>query len=87
MVIESITCEPAKTKTIAKMIGALPLDGARSLLVTDGQDAMLQRCGRNIRDLSIIPVSSLNAAEVLKNDNVILANKDLVSKLEEVVTL
>ncbi len=87
VVVESIACEPAKTKTVAKMIDSLPLNDARVLLVTDGMDATLQRCGRNIKNLSVVPLSFLNAAEVLKSDNVVLASKDLASKLEDVVTL
>lgn len=87
LVLESLRCEPAKTKTIASVLQSLQLSGARSLLVVDGADETLCRCGRNIPNLSIVPVAFLNAAEVLKSDNVILGNKELVGKLEEAVTL
>lgn len=87
VVLEKVACEPAKTKTIATMLGSLELAKGRNLLVTDGVDQELYRCGRNIRDLDIVPLSFLNAAEVLRSDNVILSNKELVGKLEEAVTL
>ena len=85
VVVESVSCEPAKTKTVATMLRALPLAAGRILLVTDGLDRMLYRCGRNIRDLSILPLSQLNAAEVLRSSTVVLSAKALVGKLEQAV--
>ncbi len=87
LVLEELRCEPAKTKTVASVLQSLKLNGGRSLLVVDGADETLYRCSRNIPNLSIVPVAFLNAAQVLKSDNVILSNKELVGKLEEAVTL
>jgi large subunit ribosomal protein L4 len=87
LVVDGIACEPLKTKTVVQMLGALSLGVGRSLIVTDGVDQALYRCGRNIRNLSIIPLSALNAAVVLRNDNIILKTKEIVSKLESAVAL
>jgi len=87
MVLESISCEPAKTKTVAAVLNSLELGEKRSLLVTDGADQTLFRCGRNVKNLQIVPLAQLNAAEVVRSDRVILGNKELVGKLEEAVTL
>ncbi len=87
VVVDGVNCEPAKTRTVAAMLKALPLSGARCLLVTDGSDQTMYRCGRNIRNVQVVPVSGLNAAMVLKSDTVVLCKKELVGKLEEAVTL
>lgn len=86
MVVDGLKCDPAKTKTMASMVKALSLDGVRTLLVTDGLDQTVFRCGRNIKNLSIVPFSALNAALVVNSDTLVLAAKGLVGRLEEAVS-
>jgi large subunit ribosomal protein L4 len=85
VVVDSIKCDPAKTKTVVAMLKALQIGGARTLLLTDGVDQTLYRCGRNIKNLSVMPVSYLNAADVLRSQTIVLGRKELVGKLEEAV--
>ena len=85
VVVDDISCDPPKTKTVATMLRSLPLERGRSLIVTDGVKRNLYQCGRNIRDLTIMPLGMLNAATVVGSENVILCTKDLVGKLEEAV--
>jgi large subunit ribosomal protein L4 len=85
VVVDKITCEPAKTKTMAQMIAALALNGKRNLLVVDKNGTALYKAGRNIKDLDIRPLSEINAHDILTNENIIFGGKELIGKLEEAV--
>ena len=85
LVIESIACDVPKTKTVYQLLKSLSLGGSKNLLVTDGNNTNLFLSGRNIPNLQIAPIASLNAYDVLVSENVILGTKDLVGKLEEAV--
>lgn len=87
LVVESVSFESAKTKNMAQMLSALSLNGARNLLLTDGEQGEIALSGRNIRNLHVMPLSSVNAYEVLRHDNIVLGSKELVDKLQEVVAL
>jgi large subunit ribosomal protein L4 len=87
VVIESIACEKPRTKLIADLLKALQLQSGRALLITDGGNENVFLSARNLRDLRVVPVSSLNALDIANSDNVVLADKSLVKKLEEAVAL
>jgi large subunit ribosomal protein L4 len=87
MVVDTITCNPPKTKTINGMLKALSVAGARNLILTDGVKKDIYLSGRNIRDLRVMPVASLNAYDVLSSENIILGAKDMAGKLEQAVAL
>lgn len=87
MVLESITCDTPKTKTIVGILKALKLETGRTLLLTNGVNRNVLLSGRNVPDLTIAPVSSLNAYEVLHNHTIVLVAKDMVPRLEEAVAL
>jgi len=85
LVVEKVVCEEARTKVIADMIKALPLEGVRNLMVTDGVQKEMYLSARNIKNVQIMPLKDLNALDIIKNENIILCDKELVGKLEEVV--
>jgi large subunit ribosomal protein L4 len=87
VVVDNVTMKEVKTREIASLIGALSLNGSRILLRTDGINRDIYLSGRNIRDLQVMPLESLNAYEVLRYDNIVLAGTELVEKLHEVVSL
>jgi large subunit ribosomal protein L4 len=85
LVVDALSCNPAKTKTMATILKALPLTGVRNLILTDGVKEDVFRSGRNIPNVRIIPVATLNALDVLSSDNIILGARDLAGKLEQAV--
>jgi large subunit ribosomal protein L4 len=87
MVIESISCDAPKTKTILAMLKALSVNGKRNLLIIDADTKNVYLSGRNIRDLEIRPVSEINAYDIISNENIIFGDQSLIGKVQEAVTL
>jgi large subunit ribosomal protein L4 len=86
-VVVGISCDAPKTKTIAEMMVALSLAGKRTLLVIDPANKNVYLSGRNIKNLSVKPVSEINAYDVLSNDAIIFGSEAIVKKIEEAYTL
>jgi len=61
-----------KTKEIAKVIKNLRLEDLKVLLVISDKGDNIIRGGRNIENLSLIPVGSLNTFVVLNNVKIVL---------------
>lgn len=87
MVVENISCDTPKTKTILAMLKALTVSGKRNLLIIDKDVKNVYLSGRNIRDLDIRPVSEINAYDILSNENIIFGDAKLIGKVQEAVAL
>ena len=87
MVVDRLTCEPAKTKTMVQFLNALSLYGSKNLLVVDAGGKSIYVAGRNIKNLDIKPLSEINAYDVLNNENIIFGDQKLIGKLEEAMAL
>lgn len=72
-----------RTKEMTAMLAALGLAEAKCLLVTDAQDDMTVRAGRNIRRLNTTSASQMNCYEVLWADHVVITSAAL-ERLKEV---
>jgi large subunit ribosomal protein L4 len=86
-VVAGIALDAPKTKTVAAMIDALALSGKRILLVVDTSSKNLYLSGRNIKNLTVKPVSDINAYDVLNNDAIVFGSEELVKKIEEAIAL
>ncbi len=86
-VVAGITCDPPKTKTISSMMNALSLSGKRTLLVIDLASKNIYLSGRNIKNLTVKPVSEINAYDVLNNDAILFGSEEIVKKIEEAAAL
>jgi large subunit ribosomal protein L4 len=85
LVVDKMEFETPKTKSMAGLISALPLNGRPSLLIIDPQQKNVYLSGRNLKSLRIKPVCEINALDVLRNENIIFGQENLVAKLEEAV--
>ena len=85
MVVDCITCDPPKTKIIARLLGALAVADRRTLLVVDPKAKNLYRAGRNVKNLNVKPLPELNAYDVLQSENIIFDGETLIGKLTEAV--
>ena len=82
MVLDALTMEEIKTKTVATMLGALNA-GKKVLIVLPEVDSAVIKSARNIPGVKTTQVNTLNVYDVLNCDTFIVL-KDAVAKLEEV---
>jgi large subunit ribosomal protein L4 len=81
IVVDAISCDPPKTKTMAGLLAALSLSGSRNLIVVESNAGSIYRAGRNIPDLDIKPLSEITAVDVLNSENIIFHGEKLIGKL------
>lgn len=81
-VIEAITLDEIKTKTIVAMLEAIK-SGKKVLIVTAGADETVVRSARNIPGVRTAVAGSLSAYDLLDCDTFVVA-KDAVNAIEEV---
>ena len=82
IVVDAITTEAFKTKTIAQMLEALGA-GKKALIVLPNVDRKVINSARNIPGVKTAQVNELNVYDILNADSFIVA-KDAVTGIEEV---
>jgi large subunit ribosomal protein L4 len=87
IVIENFSIESPKTKVISGLLKNMSVVGKKNLLVVSAGSTNTYLSGRNIKNLVVKPLNEINTYDVLKSENVIFADKDLVGKTKEVVAL
>jgi large subunit ribosomal protein L4 len=64
--IDQLSFQQPKTREMAAILKALKLDGVTLLVAVPGRDENVYKSVRNLAGVSILPVSELNALEVLR---------------------
>lgn len=82
MVIDNLSMEEIKTKTIADMLKNMGV-AEKALIVTNEMEKNVYLSARNIKGVKASYVGMLNVYDVLNHDKFIVA-RDAVAKLEEV---
>ncbi|MBQ9414363.1 MAG: 50S ribosomal protein L4 [Clostridia bacterium] len=82
LVLDELTLEEIKTKTIATMLKALEAD-KKVLIVTADKEDKVVLSARNIPGVKTAFVNTLNVYDILNADKLIVV-KDAVAKIEEV---
>ncbi len=82
LVLDELTLEEIKTKTVAAMFAALNA-GKKVLLVLPEKNDVAVKSTRNIEGAKTALVNTLNTYDILNADTVIVV-KDAVAKIEEV---
>ena len=82
MVIDNLTMDEIKTKTVAEMLKAMGVE-SKALIVTNEMEKNVYLSARNIEGVKASYVGMLNVYDVLNHDKFIVA-KDAIAKLEEV---
>jgi large subunit ribosomal protein L4 len=75
--IDELAMAAPKTKEMAAILKALKIDGIRLLVAVPGYDANVHKSVRNLADVSVLPVSDLNAMEVLRPRAVLMTRAAL----------
>jgi len=86
IVVDSISCDSPKTKSMIEMMKALSVEGKKNLLVLNADEKNVYLSARNIKDMEIRPVHEITAYDVLKSENIIFGNEQLIAKVQEAVT-
>lgn len=82
VVVDSITVDGYKTKTIVNMLKALGVEG-KALIVLDGVDGQVIKSAANIPGVKTTQVNTLNVYDILNYDKFVVV-KNAVTKIEEV---
>ena len=82
IVLDALTVDSFKTKTIADMLKALGVEG-KALIVTAEADAKVIKSAANIPGIKTAAVNTLNVYDILNYDKFIVV-KNAVGKIEEV---
>ena len=82
IVLDSLTCEEFKTKTIINMLEALKVEG-KALIVMPSVDEKVIKSAANIPGVKTALVNTINVYDILNYDKFIVV-KDAVAKIEEV---
>ena len=82
IVLDALTLDGIKTKTVAAMLNALGAD-SKVILVLPEKDEVAIKSARNIPGVKTALVNTLNVYDILNADKFIVV-KDAVAKLEEV---
>lgn len=82
IVLDALSLEEIKTKTVAAMLKALGADKKAMIVLPEKNETVL-KSARNIPGVNVVLVNTLNTYEVLNADKFIVL-KDAVTKIEEV---
>lgn len=80
-VLDGLSMDAPKTSVIAKMIKGIGLDGRTSLIATAEYSPVVYKSARNIQGVSVLPVSDLNALEVLR-PSCLLVTREALDQLK-----
>ena len=78
--VDELSFAAPKTRDVVAVINSLGLGGASLLVVTPDYDLNVWKSARNIPDVKVSPVSDLNAYDLLRQRNLLIA----VSALDRV---
>ena len=82
VVLDSMTMDAYKTKTVAAMLNALGAE-KKALIVLPSVDQKLIKSANNIPGVKTAQVNTINVYDILTADKLIVL-KDAVAKIEEV---
>ena len=75
--IDQLAFPQPKTREAAAILKALKLDGATVLVAVPGYDVNVYKSIRNLADVAVLPVSELNALNVLRPRRLLLTTSAL----------
>ena len=82
-VVDNITVDEIKTKTVATMLDKLNVAGKKTMVLIEKNDEKFVKSARNIPGVIISFVETINVVDLLNYDNLI-ASKAAINTIEEV---
>ena len=77
VVIDELTMDAPQTREVAGLLRALDLAGVSTLITTAGHEPNIYQSARNIQNVSVSPVSDLNALKVLQPHRMVVTRAAL----------
>ena len=77
ILIDDLAFESPRTKDMALILKALKIDGQTLLVAVDGYNINVYKSIRNLQDVSVLPVSDLNALDVLRPKRLLMTKAAL----------
>ena len=81
IVLDSLSMDAPKTSAIANMLKTMGLEGKSTLITTAAHSPNVHKSARNVQRVSVLPVSDLNALEVLKPHRMVVT-KDALDQIK-----
>ena len=81
-VIEDLELDKPRTKTMAKLFGAMAMEGRHTLLVLPPEGDAVYKSARNLQGVRVLRSHELNAYTVLWADNLVFTEKALTGAVE-----
>ncbi|HTM69238.1 MAG TPA: 50S ribosomal protein L4 [Candidatus Binatia bacterium] len=81
VLVESLGAKNGKTKEINTVLGKLPVKG-KLMLVAAGKDEMLARSTRNLKNVNLVNVGSVNMNDIIRAEYVV-TTPEATDKLEK----
>ncbi len=75
--IDDLVFEAPRTKDMVSILKALKIDGQTLLVATDGYNLNVYKSIRNLQDVAVLPVSDLNALDVLRPKRLLMTKAAL----------
>ncbi|MBI4652039.1 50S ribosomal protein L4 [Candidatus Desantisbacteria bacterium] len=85
IVLDDIDIDLPKTKNFNEILKNLKIENNKVLIVLADKNENIEKSARNIPNVKVLTVKSLNVYDVLNNDK-ILITKDAVNKIQEVLS-
>ena len=82
VVVEDLNMEVIKTKAVADMLKALPLDGRPTLILTDVMNQALVKSVANIPKTEVMLATDANAAVLMQYEKVLVSEAGLNKMIE-----
>lgn len=83
IVLDTITLEDYKTKTIVDMLSAVKAEGKTLIVMPNADDKKVLKSAKNIKGVKATTVNTLNVYDILNYTNFVVV-ADAVKKIEEV---
>ena len=84
--IDNLSFEQPKTREMAAVLKALKLAGSNVLVAIAGHDINVHKSIRNLADVSVLPVTDLNALNVLRPTRLLMTTAALDAFREKATT-
>lgn len=75
LIIENLSIEEPKTKLMKEILKNLNIKDA--LIVLSSEDSLIERASKNLQDIKVIPVKSLNTYDVLLYNKILFTKESI----------
>ena len=82
IVVDDLRIDDSKTKDLKNILGLLPVSGKKTLIVVEMENRGVGLAARNLQDIEVFPVNTLNLLALLRLDYVVFTKAALEAAME-----